>query len=524
MPYSTKLFKMIPWTGGVNTSVNRGVVSPNQLVQGDNMVFASRTARRMREGINFDWDDQTADPAEDIVGLYQFWYEASNTKTYILVGVSTDGNIYSYSTGGTRTQLTDNGTAYADSITKASFCTYNNKLIICVDGYNNVTKYWDGSANVDDLSGAPRASICNVFQGRLFLNDKTSLDRLHFCEAGDHTKWYGNGDSGAIYIGQGDGDPEGITAIFPPYRGDLVIGKHKSLYRVKGYSPETWSITNISSGIGCISHNSVAAVDNTDIAFVSERGVHSLAATDAYGDLESQFLSADIHDTFITQFDRTNLEYSCGGYVPELQSIMFTFEDSDFTDGYRNSIWLYNLIFKAWYRWSRIPCQAMAIVDDSDRTRMYFGGNNNRVYKSQTGDFNDIDNDGNDLAIRMELKTGIIYPEHENIVKGFKRLYLHYEPTVTHDIEVRAKIDNLDVQILNFSAELSSDLLGVDFILGQSILGTAVSPAPYSETLDGYGRGIELTLIQEAVDQFVEIQGFSIEYDIGGPAQEVVVP
>ncbi|MCK5016135.1 MAG: hypothetical protein KAS32_03605 [Candidatus Peribacteraceae bacterium] len=530
MPLRTKFFKMLPWVGGVNTSVDPSVIDPNELIQADNVTFDTRGSRRVREGIDFDWDSATESVGVSIVGMHQFFRDVGGTsKVDSLVAVSTkdvagiDGVIYNYTSGGTRSALTLT-VPFVDDVSKAAFTVMGNKLIICTDGSNNPVKVWTGTGNVTDLGGGPpNSSICQQHLGRLWLIDPTNIDRLHYSTTGNITEWQGVGDSGALDIGIGDGDPEGITAIFPSFKGDLFIAKKTKLYRISGYTPETCQISLVSSGIGCVSHNSVTPIDQDDVYFVSERGIHSLVTTANFGDFQSSFLSQKIHKTFIENFSKVRLDHVWSTYVPELQSVMFAFQDSDFTGSYNNSIWLYNIVLKSWYRWPNFACESVyAVQDDDSRVRPFFGGANERIGRGLTDDKNDIDNDGNDAAIPMTVKTGIIYIDEAYNIKGFKKFALYFRPTDSHSINVRFEIDNYAAQNILYSEIISSDLLGVDLILGQSDLGFDIVLAPWTVPVDGYGRGVQITISHDAIDQFVEIQGFGIEYELGSTGQEVV--
>jgi hypothetical protein len=534
MPKSTKLFEVIPWTGGINTNQNAGLIDPTQLTIADNLMFIHEGAKQIREGIEFGWDDGLAE-GEKIVGLTQFYYESgTGTKASILVGVSSNQKIYSYNTNGDRTELTFEAgqVAYSDSINFATFVTIGSRLIICVDGEDNVVKYWEGPGNeVKDLPEAPKASICAEHLGRLWLNDKSDVDRVHYSQTGDTEKWQGQGDSGALDIVPGDNDSHGITTIFPTFKGDLHVAKRTKIYRISGLWPETFAVNTVSDGIGCIAHNSAVAVDNDDIFFCSERGVHSLVTTSNYGDFKSKFLSRDIHPTYTNDFGKEFFQNLHGVYLPELQSVGFNFQQDEYEVGQcPNTIWFYHITQRAWYRWPNIACNCMSVVQDTDRKRLYLGGGNdetggtgNKVSKALTGDFKDILPDDTEVPIDMLLKTGIIYLEGRYLVKAYKKFAVYYQPEDTHVLNVSVRIDNHSQQNLTFSAEIATDTLGVDFILGQSVLGTDIVLSPYTRPIDGYGRGIQITMSQSTVDTFVEIQGFAIEYENAGTAQEVVI-
>lgn len=529
MASRTQLFQMLPWTGGLNTSVDESLIPANQLTVADNIIFDTRGSRRKRDGINHDYDDLSAD-STSVLGLLDYWFGAT-ARSQRLMSVRSDRKVYSIN-GGTTSLLTDAGTAWTGTLTAASLLTFNNLCLIAVSGTGNVIKKWSGSGDIADLDGTPpAASILREHLGRIWCNDKTNPDRLHYSETHDHTQWNGAGDSGAIDIGVGDGDPEGITAIFPTFKGELFVAKRTKLYRISGYTPETFQVTLVSSGVGCVSHNSVAPIDQDDVMWVSEKGVHSLSATASFGDFTSNHVSIDIQRTFNNDFERTRLKYVWGAYLPNINSVAFTFTEtasanrSLTSNSVNNAVYLYNIPLKAWYRWSDIPCQSMIVANDSDQKRFYFGTHTGRVSKSFNETNYDINGSGTNIAIRMRVVTGQIFPDQNPYgLKGLKRFILYYRPRGNHTVNVTVQLDNFGINSENqlvFSETSGTALLGSTFVLGSSVLAYEVVLGPYARTIDGIGRGVKISIEQSQIDSEVEIQGFALEFEPAGTASEV---
>ncbi len=519
----TNVYKQLPWVGGVNTSLDSAMIPQNQLIRGQNCVFDTRGSRKKRDGINYDWDDQS-NASNSIIGIMDFWYGTSS-RTQSVTALSNNKTFYKYSSGGARSALSlDSGaTAWSSNITTCSFVVLNNLLITAVDGSGNVMRKWaGGSNNIFDLGGTPpQASIIREHQGGLWANDKTNLDRIHYSTTANPEEWNGAGDSGALDIGVGDGDPSGITAIFPTFKGDLFVAKQTKLYRIRGDAPENYDVKLVSSGIGCVSHNSICTIDQDDIFFISEKGVHSLLATDAYGDFEGAYLSVDIQKTFNDNWRKDRLKYSHGAYLSNINSALFAVTDSEVSTGENKALWLYNIPLKAWYEWPDVSCQALAVVTDSDKKRAYLGSSTNRIGKTLNGTNWDVDTSGTDRAIPYFIQTGIIYPDtNPYAVKAFKRFGLIYNPRGPHTITVTFTIDNFAPQSLVFSQIGSTDKLDDDFILDESILDYSVVMSPYTVTIDGYGRGFQLQIEQNGIEEEVEIQGFLVEYEGADSQQE----
>lgn len=521
MPLRTKLFSLFPWVGGVNTALDPSTIPSNQLIQADDVIFGTRGSRRKREGINHAWDS-ASNGSTSLIGLHDFWFGAT-TKSQRLVAIASDKAAYSYTTG-TRATISG-GTAWASTITNVSMATMNNLCVIAVDGTGNIMKKWSGSGNIADLLGTPPvASICREYRGRLWTNDKTNCDRLHYSTIANCEEWNGVGDSGAIDIGVGDGDPDGITAIFPGFKDTLFVAKRTKLYRIDGDTPENFSVRLVSNGVGCVSHNSCATVDQDDIVFMSERGIHSLMATANFGDFEGAYLSADIQTTFNENFKKSRRKYTWAAYLSEINSVAFAVTDTDYSDTVNKAIWLYNLPLKSWYRWPNIVCQSLIVANDSDRKRFYFGTATTRVSQALAGtNYDTLASAAFGAVEGFTLKTGVIFPEEDPFtVKYFKRFVLYYKPIGTNTVTVNLRIDNAPTQSVAYQEETSGDLLGTTFILGASVLGSSHTMQPYTRSIDGAGRGIQVTIVEDGIDGPLEIQGFGLEYESGASSPEVL--
>lgn len=515
---------LLPWTGGLNTSLDASMIPVNQLTVADNIIVSTRGSRKKREGINHDYDDQNAG-TDTIIGLHDFWYGTS-TKTQKLVAVNSARVQYSYSSG-TRTTLTDGGTAWSGTLTTCSMVTFNNQVIMAVDGASNVVKMWAGSGSVADLPGSPpTGSILGTHIGRLWMNDKANADRLHYSPAFDHTKWNGTGDSGAIDIGVGDGDPDGITAIFPSFKGDLFVAKRTKLYRLVGQNPESIQVIKVSDGIGCISHNSVVAVGQDDLMWLSEKGIHSLQAVNAYGDFTSADVSSDIQGSFNDQFTRSRLKYSWGAYLPQINSVAWAFTETSglsrslTTSSVNNAVYLFNVPLKSWYRWPDVPCSSMIVSNDSDQKRFYFGTHTNRISKTFSGvTYDQVGNSGTHTAIRMRVKTGQMFPPgvDPTALIGYKEFILYFRPQSETNISVSVKIDKqttpAENQLVYNEATGGTPLGAGSFVLGSTPLGTSALMLGYSRSITGIGHSAQVTIEEDSLTGEVEIQGFGLRIE-----------
>lgn len=416
---------------------------------------------------------------------------------------------------GVTVEVTSQGAAKPDAdVEQVTNIVFNNKLIFCFNDLNVKPVYYrpETSSKYQKLLNAPDASTMVSYLSRLWCNDKSDPHRLHYSTTAQDEEWNGAGDSGAIDIVPGDGDPVGITAIFT-YKGGLFVAKKTTLYRVLGDTPETFQVVPITKGLGS-EGPMIVNVDQDDAVFVSRRGFHSAQATEQFGDVTSRFLSAKIQNTF-NEWPAARLDKIQGAWIPELNSIAFAVTASGSTN---NEVWLYNVELQAWYRWPSIQCQALSKRLVGNETKLVFGTTDGRIIQAQNGDFEDFGT----TAYAYKVQTGRIYPGgNPNSMKAFKRIGFVYKPIGDFSFSVRVKIDNGATQALTFSQESTTEELGVDFILGQSVLGFDSVLSPYLNTIDGYGRGLTLEIDQTSLEQQVEIYGFIIEYEEEGFRQEV---
>lgn len=420
-----------------------------------------------------------------------------------------------------------NGTYKVDSI---STTNVSNDTIVFT-GVGALTEAGTADASLVLDGAAPQASILREHQGRIWTNDKTNKDRVHYSSPFNHLEWLGFGDSGAIDIGVGDGDPDGITAIFPTFKGDLFVAKRTKLYRITGTSPENFSISLVSSGIGCVSHGALTLVDQDDLFFVSEKGIHSIGAVSAYGDFSAKFISADIQKTFIENFPKARLKYTKAAYNPEINSVAFAFTDANQADTdvtnleSNNCIWLYNILFNAWYRWSDVSCQALVSGNDGDKKRFYLGTNQNRIAKAMINAVYDYNYDGDRVAVTMVVHTGQLTLDNQLYTdKGLKRFLLYYKAETTHSINVKAYADNKALATANnltFSTSPPGDLLGESFVLGESMLGSVNKLQSNTRMIDGFGRSVKIEMTFAGINDRAEIQGFGVEFEPAGTVPEV---
>jgi hypothetical protein len=467
---------------------------------------------------------------EKIIGIQDYWYFASNQKNQKIVAVTEEGNFFEISTSGSKTPITTSGLSLTTPIAECSFAVLGEKLLIAFSGVGNKPVIYDGTSaithvlnqdfdgnNIDATNPTPDIHKVRVSQRRVYGIDKTDPDRIVYSEIDEPRSWNGEGTSGAILFPGGDGDSEGLSAILPEFKSVTLAGKGNQMHRLNGVAPSQ-SRETISEGIGAIAHNACVAVDQDDVLFISRRGIHSAAATDSFGDFQASFISNKIQPDF-NAFNRVEINRIYGAYFSRLNSVVFAAPESGQT--VNNVMYLYNLINQGWYVWK--PSDAtiftpvcLEMIQLNNEQQMLSGTARNRILfydEEETKDFFTDD-------IVLTITTGIIYPDQNPTkIKGIKEvgvLYKSGRSDISFDLSV--KVDNFSTQTRTATDAAVTALLGVDFILGSSILGTSDILLPFNADFSGYGYGVELT-IETSSD--ITFYGYTIDFEGAGDQQDV---
>lgn len=470
------------------------------------------------------WDGDTANSIKD-VPAYIYGLNGSNVlvrntsvsrssagTTRTIVFAWTLANV----TVGQKIMIFGGPTTYKGTFTVASV---SGATLTYVAG-SSLTEGGTSDTTMTLAVDAPFASFIREHAGALWCNDKKRLDRIHY-SGEDVFSWGGyDGLSGATDVGDGDGDPSGVTGIAPTFKGVLFVGKRTKLYRIDipGQDFDQLTQTKVSNGIGFLSHQGIAAIDQDDIFFVSDRGIHSIASTDTYGDFSSAYISKDIQNVFVEDFNSGRKKYIKAAYLPEINSAVFSVTEEGSV--VNNALYLYNVQAKTWRRWPNVEAEALIQAQDQDRRRIYLGTYRGRLAQTLAGQNRDTDFNGNAVYISNKIATGIIYPDgRPDTSKGFKSIRLIFKGEGTYLVTVKVKIDNFSEQTIVFSSTELALPLGT-LVLGFDVMGGSYVTAPHALPIDGFGRGIKLTIEQNDYNTAIALQGFIIEYWNGQPFQE----
>lgn len=166
--------------------------------------------------------------------------------------------------------------------------------------------------------------------GRTWVADITGdKQTVYFSDLLNPAEWK-TGTSGYLNISEVVPNNDPIVAL-AQHNGKLVIfcQRHIVIYD-NPQDPSQLVLSDLISGFGCIARDSVASI-GTDIIFLSQTGVQSLARTIQEKSLPFRDISKNVRDTLISQVNSEVLKYIKAVYYPTDAFYLLSLPSTGFT-------------------------------------------------------------------------------------------------------------------------------------------------------------------------------------------------
>ena len=384
-----------------------------------------------------------------------------------------------------------------------SYFTFDDLLIISSDASGDVPRSWD-QTTAQNLGGTPpRFSFGTAHKNRAWAAGVYALpSRLYYSANTDPEDWVGAG-SGSIDIDPNDGDM--ITGLVS-HKDNLFVfkGPNKgSIHMITGSAPtgsDGFARKLYVRGIGACWHNAIFPFAD-DIGFVSQYGsVHSLAATNAYGDFLQSSLSLPINQKGIR--DRLNynrLRNIWAATDPLTGLVMITASFDAATTN--NAVLVMDFRTPNNIRWSKITAYAAAslatFVDTNGNRRILAGGNDGFVRRLNIAD-RSIDVN---TSIAFKVTTPTMNYGNPWNMKTIGPGSLGLAPRGAGDITFGWTRD-LNAQQTATLTQSGGDILGPTTAVNPFTMNTSLlSGMRYVETFNEMEEGGEFRLIQYQIKQ-----------------------
>lgn len=445
-----------------------------------------------------------------ITGLYDYWRQGTGgspqRRRILHAGTvaMTDNDDFSFSN--ILTGLTSNAVP--------SYSTFDDFLIIGSDASADVPKSYDGTTAQNLAGSPPRFSFSTPHYGRQFAAGVyANPSTLYYSVAFDPEDWTGSG-SGSIRIDPNDGDM--ITGI-ASYKGELWVfkGPYKgSIHRITGTSNSDFAVKPfIKAGLGAAWHNSIFQFGD-DLGFVSQYGtVHSLKATDAFGDFLESAISRPIHRWIREHLNFTRLRNIWAVNNPQEGYVMLTISIDSSTTNNACIAFDYRRYPNEPVRWMYWPAyrggSTNLFYDTNGIKRVLLGGNDGFVYKTQMAarSINEV------TAIGYKITTPYFNYGDPMKMKTLYKSSVGISPKGNYNGTFLWQRDDNAQQSITFD-QGGGDLLGpssVDpFTLDTSMLGGSQYIDRYMElTEGGEFRAIQYQVTQSGVGEDIELHSIT---------------
>jgi len=274
---------------GLNTQDSPTALSEQFALDATNCVIDQFGRVGARKG----WSYVTTTNPDDIVHISEYVQEDGTTETISASATK----IYKGTT--TLTDITPASYTVGDGVYDAA--TLNNKHYL----FRNDSKplVYDGTNCVAiedhaDYSGTvPQADIVMSAFGRLWVADTSSDSTVvYWSDLLVGMKW-DTGSSGSIDVSKVWADGADTITGLASHNGVLIIfGKRQILLYTGAEDPATMQLGDTIVGIGCIGRDTIQST-GTDLIFLSDTGVRSLARTVQEKSVPMTDLSANIRST-----------------------------------------------------------------------------------------------------------------------------------------------------------------------------------------------------------------------------------
>jgi hypothetical protein len=464
--------------GGLNVSDDVLIIAPQDMAEAENVLIGQTLSRKKRPGlVNYHTSSYASTASwptsgSAIRGLIQYWRYASATgaptediflhsedkvwqvENRLLPAVNRTGALTLSSTSIPSYQVFEGILYFCSSDTADGYCKW--------DGL--VTTPSDATSAVAPPDGAGK--YLGIFNGRMVMAGNPDFPfRVYLSTTLDAENWTGL-DATSFDLSY-DGDPDGVTAIFPELEGRLFIATRRAIYELTGTTISNFSVRRVTRGVGCCAHQSVVATGN-DILFASDRGIHSLKKVIVSDQSTITFLSQPIQTLWSDLLNAQRLQYAQAAWDENLNIYIVSVPSSGSTE---NDVTLcYNLTYGHWTQWEDIDARSLGNVRINQKQYIMTGREDGKLSFLDPSVLSDFG-----TGYQFLMKSGKFFPD-SLMTNQFRFLSVTILAAVRQPstVSISWSIDTLDgVRTGTRSVQLGSDsaLLGTTFILGSSRLG-----------------------------------------------------
>lgn len=460
----------------------------------------------------------------NVMGMFDAWYAGtSGTFTQKFIAATSDSKIYKEDMDGTFDDITGAAVITANAV--PVFAQFDDLTIMCFST-NDTPLSWNGAAaSVSSLAGSPPAGRGAIeHMNRLWIwSANANPSRVTYSAYGDPETWSG-ADTGIFDIDIDDGDRI-IGAVSHKERLIIFKGPNRgSIHIIEGRTPGEFTRTRLVRGIALVGPNATIEAGD-DVWFASRRGIHSLSATERFGN----FAEADL-TRFQRGFFRTNVSLTAAN-LARISAVNYATKSCALWGLTAAGQTDPNLIFGLSYiraqeegikafTWTNRSCFSAAtrINPTTGLEEVVFGTTDGFCERQDTTGRRLANNTA--YALLAETPQVILAPESPRADQPvtLTRMYLKSQPLGDWDVGVSIQRDALATENYSFNQGVAGFLLGTD-ILGIGVLGGAIAQTAVNR-LTGSARSARFTFRQGGLNEDAHLYEAGVDYELDATTME----
>ena len=316
----------------------------------------------------------TATGATDTVGgIVDYWRSGTGGSPAQQRTLYAGTAIYTESSGTLTSRITG---LVADQ--RPWFEVMNDLLVMAFSG-TDVPRSSD-QTTFQNLAGSPPNFAFHVnHKTRMFAAGvATNQSRLYYSIVDNPENWTGAG-SGSIDVYPDDGDV--ITGL-ASHQNELVIFKGPNrgrIVRMTGSTPSDFTLVPQFRGIGSVNQQSIITAGG-DLVFWDNLAIHSLAATERFGDYAPSFLSDPIASYFTSELNHSRFAFVWGINYQAKGYALWTVSRAGASTNDAILLWDYRFTPARFALWPAYAVASLAMVlDTSSEPTPWAGSYTGRV-------------------------------------------------------------------------------------------------------------------------------------------------
>lgn len=427
---------------------------------------------------------------------------------------------------------------------------YNGRQVIFGNSSNPTRLYMSSSKSADNFAGkmgtatsggastitdSGQSWTTNEFAGlSIIITSGTGAGQTRVISSNTSTAitvsvaWTTNPDSTSVYsieggdtidINKDDGQDVTGLALF---QDKLVIFKERSIWQLTFDSIGFPIVQLISNSYGCVSHRSIAVVEN-DLFYLSNDGVRSLGyVVNIAGVIRTNLVSVKI-STELDNINTTKFENCAGIYYETKRMYILAFPRGAATTNNRMAV--FQAAYNCWSIWTGLNANCfLKYIDSNKLLGLYFGSETEGyIHKMFASDYSD----GESTAIDAQWSSKQFDLGSFNVRKRFAFVDIQFR-SVVGNITITVVLDGTTTQSTR-TVQINEGFSGSDgmrvFMLRDTLFrednGSTASIVANDVVrrikVNKTARSIQISVSNATVNESFSLMGISIGYRSRSP-------